>query len=482
MPRETLHPANGRMSSEGSGMAALSMVIAITTPAYPKRPYRESMKGRTMPSRASITVVGIVENASVAETSALADELGEALRAHSHADLVVGIPSYRNAATIGHVARAAAEGLRRHFPDARALIVNADGGAEDGTADRVRASADGVPAVAGRYRGPSGKGSAFRAIFEAVSLLDARACAVVDADLRSITPEWIGRLLGPVVAGDADYVTPLYARHKHDGTITNTIAYPLTRALYGARVRQPIGGEFGFSAALARLYLAAPVWDTDVARFGIDIFITTTALVRGVRMAQAFLGAKIHDPKDPGADLGPMFTQVVGTMLALARRHAGVWRDVQTSHAVPVIGKVEPVQPEPVNASAPILIEKFRAGARETARAWEEILSTESLEGAAGAAASGDTSALRGERWARIVYDVVAAALWREDTEALASALLPLYFARVAGLIDEVRDLDQSGAERVVEEQALAFERAKPYLLERSAAARRLESDERGET
>src|SRR5437870_11354092 len=243
MPRETLHPANGRMSSDGSGMAALSMVIAITTPAYPKRPYRESMKGRTMRSRASITVVGIVENISVAETAALAAELGEGLRAQGHADLIVGIPSYRNAATIGHVARAAAEGLRRHFTDARALIVNADGGSEDGTADRVRASADGVPAVAGRYRGPSGKGSAFRAIFEAASLLDARACAVVDADLRSITPEWIGRLLGPVVAGEAEYVTPLYARHKNDGTITNTIAYPLTRALYGARVRPPIGGE-----------------------------------------------------------------------------------------------------------------------------------------------------------------------------------------------------------------------------------------------
>src|SRR5437870_2140358 len=341
----------------------------------------------------------------------------DALRMQERADIVVGIPSFRNAATIGHVTEAAAEGLRRNFPTMRAVIVNADGGSEDGTRDRVRASADGVPIVTGRYQGKSGKGSAFRAIFEAVTLLDAKACAVVDSDLRTITPEWIARLAGPVVRGEADYVTPLYARHKHDGTITNTIAYPLTRALYGARVRQPIGGEFGFGADLAKVYLAEPVWDSDVAKFGIDIFMTTTALVRGVRVAQAFLGAKIHDPKDPGADLGPMFTQVVGTMLALARRHAGAWRDVQTSYAVPVIGKVAPVDLEPVNASVPILIEKFRAGARQSARAWEEILSLESHEVAAGAAASGDTSALQGERWARIVYDVVAAALRREDTE-----------------------------------------------------------------
>src|SRR5881628_2144357 len=183
----------------------------------------------------------------------------EALRAQESADLVVGIPSFGNA----------------------------DGGSEDGTPDRVRASADGVPTIAGRYRGRSGKGSAFRAIFEAVSLLNAKACAVVDSDLRSITPEWIARLLGPIARGEADYVTPLYARHKHDGTITNNVAYPLTRALYGVRVRQPIGGEFGFSAELARDFLegvvfgGADVWDTDVARFGIDIYMTTTALVGG---------------------------------------------------------------------------------------------------------------------------------------------------------------------------------------------------------
>src|SRR2546426_2711352 len=173
------------------------------------------MKGRTNWSTASIK--SPYRRQAVSETSALAADMRDALRSQVRADLVVGIPSFRNAATIGHVTQAAAEGLRAHFPDARAVIVNADGGSEDGTPDRVRASADGVPTIAGRYQGRSGKGSAFRAIFEAVSLLNAKACAVVDSDLRSITPEWIARQLGPVVSADAGYVTPLSARHKHDG-------------------------------------------------------------------------------------------------------------------------------------------------------------------------------------------------------------------------------------------------------------------------
>jgi glucosylglycerate synthase len=248
----------------------------------------------------------------------LDERLRDGLTKIGSADIVVGIPSFRNAATIGHVATTAAAGLREHFSGARVAIVNADGGSEDGTPDRVVAGASDVPVAVGRYIGPPGKGSAFRAIFTAVGMLGARACAVVDSDLRSITPEWIGRLVTPVTSGDADYVTPLYARHKHDGTITNSVAYPLTRALYGLRVRQPIGGEFGFRADLARAFLEQPVWDTDVARFGIDIFMTTTAISRRAKVAQAFLGAKVHDPKDPAADLGPMFTQVVGTLFRLA--------------------------------------------------------------------------------------------------------------------------------------------------------------------
>jgi len=393
----------------------------------------------------------------------------DALRMQERADIVVGIPSFRNAATIGHVTEAAALGLRRNFPNMRAVIVNADGGSDDGTRDRVRASADGMPIVTGRYQGRSGKGSAFRAIFEAVTLLGARACAVVDSDLRSITPEWIARLAGPIVRGEADYVTPLYARHKHDGTITNTIAYPLTRALYGARVRQPIGGEFGFTADLARIYLDEPVWDSDVARFGIDIFMTTTALARGVRVAQAFLGAKIHDPKDPGADLGPMFTQVVGTLLTLARENVDVWRPVTGSRDVPVIGEIAPVEPEAVNASVRVLVEKFKAGAIDQDQVWAEILSRDTRDVARKAAETGNASAIGSRFWAKAVYEIVAAVRTQMDSETLARALLPLYFGRVAALIGEMQGLDQAAAERVVEQQALAFEQTKPYLLERWA-------------
>ncbi len=396
--------------------------------------------------------------------SALDDQLRQGIARVRRADLLVGIPSFRNAATIGHVASTVARGLREHFPDARVVLVNADGGSEDGTPDRVVEAAKDIPVVVGRYVGPPGKGSAFRAIFEVAIALDVRACAVVDSDLRSITPIWIERLLGPVVRAEADYVTPMYARHKHDGTITNSIAYPLTRALYGWRVRQPIGGEFGFHSDLARTYLAQPVWESDVARFGIDIFMTTTALARHSRVAQAFLGAKIHDPKDPAADLGPMFTQVVGTLFRMAAENEPEWREVIGSRPVRVVGELAAVDPEAIAVDPRRLRAKYEASAPEHRALWAEVLS------------SPIPAAIGPDAWARIVFDFLEVALAHPgESETLARGLLPLYYARVAEFVDEAKSLTTAQAEDIVEVGALAMEKEKAEHAELDRTGREAE-------
>ncbi len=397
-----------------------------------------------------------------ATASALDDRLRHGLARVGKADLLVGIPSFNNARTVGHVARTVALGLRTHFPGSTPVIVNADGGSTDGTSDVVARSTGDIATIAGAYVGPPGKGSAFRAIFEIATQLGVQACAVVDSDLRSITPEWIERLISPIRGGSADYVTPLYARHKFDGTITNNVAYPLTRALYGLRLRQPIGGEFGFGPALARDFLdgaalgGADVWSTDVARFGIDIYMTTTALVTGRRVVQAFLGAKIHDPKDPGADLAPMFGQVVSTLFRLALANPERWTSVRDSKPAAIVGAIEPVEPEVVNASVEILRQKYAAGRQEHQAVWGEILSRPVPDRVDDAA------------WARIVFDFLLASRSHPDeTQRYVTALVPLYFARVASFIEEARDLDTDAAERLVERQAATFEELKPELVGR---------------
>jgi hypothetical protein len=405
------------------------------------------------------------------------------LSAVERADLVVGIPSFQNARTIGHVVRAAQLGLAKYFPEAHAIVLNADGGSTDGTQAVVAETAEvgGVAVLVAEpahpiyrfsvpYHGIPGKGSAFRTIFETADRLGAKACAVVDADLRSITPEWIHLLLAPVAQHGIDYVAPFYQRHKYDGTITNTIVYPLTRALYGQRVRQPIGGDFGLSARMLRHLLSQPVWDTDVARFGIDIWMTTTAICGGFTVCQSYLGAKLHDAKDPGADLSAMLVQVLGTVFVLMEDHEAVWRSTTESVDVPMFGFRYDVGLDPIRVDVERMIAHFRRGVADLAELWKKVFSRADLDLLRRAASGDGRFLLDDDLWVRIVFDLAAAHSRRVmDRDHLLRASLPLYMGRVASFVLDLQDADVDGVEARIERACLVFERDKDYLRRRWA-------------
>lgn len=411
----------------------------------------------------------------------LSDEIRGRIDEIQEAEILIGIPSYNNARTISHVVRAVQAGLTKYFPDRKAVIVNSDGGSTDGTMEVVSDTTledihsvifqhrvGPVSKIATPYHGIPGKGSSFRTIFAIAAALSAKACAVVDSDLRSITPEWIELLVKPVIESNFDYVAPLYHRHKYDGTITNSIIYPLTRALYGKRIRQPIGGDFGFSGKMAAFYLEKDVWGTDVARYGIDIWMTTTAIANDFRVCQAFLGAKIHDPKDPGADLSAMLHQVVGATFGLMEAYSTVWKDIDESGTVPTFGFQYAVGLEPVSVNIERMIGKFRLGVDELGGIWEEFLSEETMDTlvkAKGMAA--DSFNIPEDTWVEIVYSFALAAHRNViNREHLLKSLTPLYVGRTASFVRETWESDASEVEEKIEQLCRMFEEKKSFLLD----------------
>ena len=404
------------------------------------------------------------------------------------AEIVVGIPSFNNASTIGHVVRAVAAGLAKHFPGRRTVIVNSDGGSKDGTAEVVAKTELGSPQailashplgpvlkILTPYHGVPGKGSALRTIFGIAEKLSARACAVVDSDLRSITPEWVELLIGPQLEHGFDYVAPLYLRHKYDGTITNSIVYPLTRALYGREVRQPIGGEFGFSGRLASHYLARPVWESDVARFGIDIWMTTTALADGFRVCQASLGAKIHDPKDPGADLAAMLVQVVSAVFDLMETYQDRWAGVEGAEAVPLFGFPHGVGLEPVNVNVARMVGVFEQGVRDLGEVWGHALAPTTLAEVAALAEAGERAfRFPDPLWVRIIHDFAIAYRRRAlPREQLLRSLVPLYLGRTASFVRATSESGAAEVEATIQALADEFVRQKADLRERWQAVAR---------
>jgi glycosyltransferase involved in cell wall biosynthesis len=416
----------------------------------------------------------------IMEPVGIKKEIQEAIEKIKEADIIVGIPSYNNARTIGHVVKAVQAGLVKYFPEMKSVVVNSDGGSTDGTTDVVQGTTvedfhsillhhkvGAMYKIATPYHGIPGKGSAFRTIFEIADRLNANACAVVDSDLRSITPEWVELLIKPVIEGGFDYVAPLYHRHKYDGTITNSIIYPLTRALYGKQIRQPIGGDFGFSGNLAKFYLSKNVWETDVARYGIDIWMTTTAVANNFKVCQSFLGAKIHDPKDPGADLSAMLYQVVGATCDLMDTYDEIWKKVRGSEKIPTFGFQYAVGLEPVTVNLGRMIDKFRLGIKELIEIWKVFIPDEILQYLHKLENVQQRDFhIHDEMWAEIMYSF-ALAVHRKimNKEHLLKSLTPLYIGRVASFVMETWESSAEEVEEKIDQLCMSFETEKQFLL-----------------
>ena len=319
--------------------------------------------------------------------------------------------------------------------------------------------------------GVQGKGNNFKNLFRKVLELKAQSVVVVDADLKSITPQWI-KHLGEPLENDFGFVAPLYVRHKYDGTITNAIAYPLTRCLYGRRVRQPIGGDFGFSGNLAEIYSLSETWTESIASFGIDIWMTTLAMNNGIPICQAFMGRpKIHKPKDPGAALGPMFRQVVGTIFDMMVTYAPFWKRVRWSKPTAIygfgLGEVE--MPPPVNVDQSKLYQKFVDGFDRELDLWRDLYTNDvlnKLQEIRGL--SQDKFDFPTGLWVRVLFETAMG--YKKNVggnnETILDSLIPLYFGKTLSFVKKTERMSIQQSEEFIENEAVVFEESKPYLID----------------
>jgi len=332
-----------------------------------------------------------------------------------------------------------------------------------------------VNKIVGTYRGSSGKGNAMRAVFQAALDLGVSGCAMIDGDNRAITPEWVNNLLTPVVREGFDYVTPYYKRYKYDGTITNLIVYPLVTSLYGRKLRQPIGGDFGLSRTFIETLSKQDVWDVFVGQFGIDVWMTISAITGNANICQANLGAKIHGAKDPAFSLGPMYLQVISTVFRSMTKFADTWPGVAVVADVPIKGTSLPWDPEPIPISVTRLVEEFNLGMKQFAPLYREILSSDTYSRLEQIANS-EVCIPEGycdyhmppDLWARVIYDIaIVFNCWKGNTHKLIDLSSPLYFGQVASIANRTQGLDHDQAEMVVDDILRAFINEKVYFQKR---------------
>jgi glycosyltransferase involved in cell wall biosynthesis len=388
------------------------------------------------------------------------------------ADFLVGIPSYKNAHTIGFIMERVAAGIQACYPSLRSVIAVVDGGSSDETVQIAATCAlpPSIHRIVTAYQGIQGKGSAVRAIFEMARLLGVQACIVLEADLVSIAGDWIQKLAAPILSRTFDYVLPAYALPLVEGAVNDILAYPLTRLLYGVDVRQPMAGDFAVSGELATRLRERDVWETDIARHGVDIWITTTAINESIRMCQVRLGTKIEDKPAAAVPFDPGFVQSVGTLFRMMDIYRRRWTETRALRAVPFCGNGAALENQRLSSAitTETLCDAFQAGARRYRRLWRNILAPSNLN-----AISDLINRQRGathltpELWARTVFDfAVVYNQGENDPDKVVAALLPLHYARIATMLRET-NAKLDAVEQVVQAQARSFAEHKPYLLHR---------------
>lgn len=389
------------------------------------------------------------------------------------AEVLVGIPSYKNANTIGAVMARAAEGLLTFYPTLRPVIAVVDGGSSDETshvaATQVLPGA--VRRMVTTYQGIQGKGSAVRALFEMTRALKAKACIVLEADLVSLSREWIHQLSEPIMRGEYAYVVPTYARPLVEGAVTDILAYPLTRMLYGMDVRQPMGGDFAVSGELAGRVFDRDVWETDVARHGIDIWLTTFAINENIKMCQVRLGTKIEDNREAAASFDPGFIQSVGTLFRMMDIYRRRWIEgTRPVRLAPFHGNGIASDPSRLTATITLnmLCDAFSSGARRFRRLWRSVMTPSNYSAVIELAnRPRGATGLPADLWSRIVFDfAVVYNKGESDPDKIVGALLPLYYARTAAILREAGGKTDA-VEHAIQAQAQAFVEQKPYLVHR---------------
>ncbi len=308
-----------------------------------------------------------------------------------------------------------------------------------------------------------------RAVLGLAAQLNARACIVLGPDLAALHPHPLQLFAYAVLERQCGLVMPLYSIGKYDGLANNGILSPLSRALYGKRIRCPLAFDFAASGAmcvrLARLEPHQNNHGGDSLLW--PVTVTATQSPQST-VGQVHLDVR-HQVTSGSMDLSAVLAQVVGSLFQEMESCAAHWQRVRGSQPAPVWGAAPGHAPDGEPPDTRPMLESFLLGFRNLDEVWRLVLPPNTLlELRRLTKLAPEEFRMADELWASIVCDFALA--WRLRTLSrthVLGALTPLYLGWVASWIREASNLSHAEAEQRLEQLARAWEEKKPYLLSR---------------
>lgn len=387
-------------------------------------------------------------------------------------DLLIGVTGAVDQARLQESMDQALPVFARAMPEARVALALLDvgqgleavGSVGDAAKVRMVSYKPGAASAAGASWLTSG--STYSSLFALSRTTGARVCAIISPDLAALKSGAVASMAAPVLAGECELAMPVYSQSRFGGLLNAGILAPLTRALYGKRVRYPLAQDFAVAAALLPIF-EHPGRRVQTANESL-FWPATEAAIRERKVCQVYVPID-HQTVAEGIDLSTVLSQVVGPLFADMEANAAVWQRVRGSQAVPVSGNPYAAPPEKGRIDTKPMAESFLLASRNLQDVWSLVLPpVTQLELKRLTRLAPDQFHLPDSLWVRIIYDFALAHRLRTlGRSHLMGALLPLYLAWVASYAGEVALLSDAEADARLEQLAVAYETGKPYLLSR---------------
>ncbi|MDR3152716.1 MAG: hypothetical protein LBW85_00235 [Deltaproteobacteria bacterium] len=392
----------------------------------------------------------------------------------AEADVVIGLFASGNAANMELAVAKASGGARRYYPGLRTVLACSDAASSDGTREAFLAAPSETPKIYMTTSPREGsKKFCFFNVVELASRLKAKAVVTFEARITTTKKTWFPRLLDPILKNGACFTSPIYSRHPFDLPITHLLSYPLFRALFGRRIRNPHLGDAAFSGSLNAVYMNS-AWPLEPDFSSVELATAALAVSHGP-VFQSFMADPRVGSSRRHIDLGVSeeFCATLRSFYELMILYPKLWKKSRNSRPTPITGtdlKGDVLPPRELLGDQKSYLALIADAARSTRDVWEKEFPAHLPLWQALRDPSPAGVKVTAAQWADLVYSGAAAYRSAGGGQAggkIVAALMPVFIVRLLEYKRVSATATASQTSAHTENEAVVFEKAKPGLIAR---------------
>ena len=300
--------------------------------------------------------------------------------------------------------------------------------------------------------------------FQAAKENEARTVLMLGPGADSLSPAALRDMANAVSETTYDLAVPYYSLPPNAGLVNSAILYPLTRSLFGSRIRFPLAIDMAFSLRMAERLAAAAQRFVSLNQPDAVLWPVSEAAVIGLGVEEVDVGNRVlPQPAEP--NINAILSLVTGSLFADVEAKAAFWqrprRTAPDHHTFSAPADIEG------DVDIVPMVDAFRLAFTNLQEIWSLVLAPNSLLGLKRLSVVEPALFRMPENlWARIIFDfLVAYRLRTLNRGHLLGAMIPLYLAWVAGHINVVKS--GTSSETHMEAVVSAFESDKQYIVSR---------------